>query len=969
MPIISFESGPQKGDQIKISEGQSILFGRDQQEGKLADAKASRAHFRIKEHKGSYFLKDLDSTNGTHVNEQRIQDVVKLKIEDRIRVGETVGAFLIAPGEVEREDGSVGVAPPPKRSTPRKSREPSLSGQTIGGYEVLSVVGKGGMGTVYLANQISLNREVALKVLSHQMTKDETFVKLFVDEARAAGQLNHPNIVQVYDVGQANGLNFFSMEYLPLGSVEDLLAKEGTLSVERSMAIALDSARGLVYAERKKMVHRDIKPENLMISENQHIKIADLGLAKSIREGAGQTGKEGILGTPHFISPEQAQGKNVDTRSDLYSLGASLYRMLTGRSPFVAKTVKEIVRAQINDPPTPIQDISPETPDDVASVIEQLMEKDPEDRFQSAQELVDALEEIQRIHHYGTGASRTKWIVLGALGIAAAAVATISILKSNEPTTVTPIDPNPVVNNSLSEEERAAQEAKLLETKAELAYQRASMDESGKGPVETVVELYRDIAKEYPKTSWGKKAWEKVGEIEGVIKNKDLQAEKRRNRLASALGDAKTGVRVALTEGNYKKALLFWDSFPAKDLLHSSPSEKKQFDDLRTNIITAANQWWDAEAKTVQDALDSNDLGVALEKVVALANNDNFEVSAPPELQQLGLKSEKLVKDALEKRLLWETKLYDQDRELFLGTFRTAQKQAHELSFSLASQTLAGIRDSLKTPAYSALSDSWASVFEMTDSTYKSCIQSLAKAAKEKSGNLTYPFPDFATTKRQGDIIEVTEKGLVFEQTVSRQKVNLSFNWTDYQETGLHLLVDLMLEGARRSSIDPTLVAQLASVLQQHEAAHRISKNNPKAEGDPVFTFVKNEDEANFLYQRATDLFKKDVFGTALDLIDQLSQKFPTTQAYLSRSDGTSILVNRVHLVGSDDLESKLQQSKTPAAPSPSQADPTNPTPGESAAQKEQSSGNQPTPTGGKEPVPPAETSVTSLAEGNQDKP
>jgi len=219
--------------------------------------------------------------------------------------------------------------------------EENLVGSTIGGYEVLSVLGRGGMGTVYKALQLSMEREVALKVLSHKLSGDKTYVERFLREARAAAALNHPNIVRIFDAAREGDSYFFSMELVRGRTVFDIVTDEGPMEVERALNIARQVADALAYAHRNGIIHRDIKPENIMLTPDEQVKLTDLGLAKhtgvagsdSVVTLAGQ-----VMGTPHYMSPEQVMDSSgVDHRTDIYSLGVTLYFMLTGKRPYGAR--------------------------------------------------------------------------------------------------------------------------------------------------------------------------------------------------------------------------------------------------------------------------------------------------------------------------------------------------------------------------------------------------------------------------------------------------------------------------------------------------------------------------------------------------------------------------------------------------------------------------------------------------------
>src|SRR3954466_2481837 len=222
--------------------------------------------------------------------------------------------------------------------------------QRVGGDEIDVLVGKGGMGEVYRARQLSMDRVVALKVLAGRLVRtDPSFAKKFVDEARAAGRLNHPNIIAVHDVGKAmipapgggeEEASYFSMEYVDGETLKTIVQRDGPPRrelVERVMAAMADA---LVYAEAMGVVHRDIKPDNIMVTEGGQVKLADLGLAQQMGDGAegldgerDAQGRSRVMGTPMYMSPEQARGLPTDHRSDQYSLGATLFHLLTGRAP------------------------------------------------------------------------------------------------------------------------------------------------------------------------------------------------------------------------------------------------------------------------------------------------------------------------------------------------------------------------------------------------------------------------------------------------------------------------------------------------------------------------------------------------------------------------------------------------------------------------------------------------------------
>jgi len=371
MPKLLVEKGPNKD--LEITVGKTVFAGRDTSAHiLLTEPMVSRLHFKIEHRPDGYYLVDLDSLNGTFVNRARVRARL-LKPGDMIQVGDTIFSFV---------------------SDDPAAQQKSLVGKIVGGYSIMERIGRGGMGTVYKALQISLNRTVAIKILSEDMLKDKTFIDMFLREARSAGQLNHNNIVQVYDVGRTpEDIYYFSMEYMHGGSIQELLIKKQRLTLFHATKMMLDAASGLQYAERKGIVHRDIKPDNLMLGEDEIIKIGDLGLAKSIYSPQ-QEQSNTLMGTPHYLAPEQAQGKAVDHRSDIYSLGASFYRIISGVTPYSASSVKEIITKKLREDPKPLKEILPSVPDSVVTVISRMMKRKIEERYANAGELIKDLKRL-----------------------------------------------------------------------------------------------------------------------------------------------------------------------------------------------------------------------------------------------------------------------------------------------------------------------------------------------------------------------------------------------------------------------------------------------------------------------------------------------------------------------------------------------------------------------------------------------
>src|SRR5262245_16508581 len=293
--------------------------------------------------------------------------------------------------------------------------EEKSSTSQLGDYRLLKKLGEGGMGTVFKARQVSMDRDVALKVLSRQLAKDSDFVERFYREARASAKLDHPNIVRGIAVGEEKGFHYFAMEFVDGESCERILGEQGKFNVGDAVKIALDVARALEHAHAKGMVHRDIKPENILLTRDGTVKLADLGLAKETDGNNALTQTGHGFGTPYYMPPEQARNaKNVDNRSDIYALGATLYNLLTGKLPFVGETAIEILTAKEEGQHSPARRHSSEIPELLDLVIDKMMARDPRARYQSATDLIVALEKTccatDRLSWIGscTAASGTK---------------------------------------------------------------------------------------------------------------------------------------------------------------------------------------------------------------------------------------------------------------------------------------------------------------------------------------------------------------------------------------------------------------------------------------------------------------------------------------------------------------------------------------------------------------------------------
>jgi serine/threonine protein kinase/WD40 repeat protein len=283
--------------------------------------------------------------------------------------------------------------------TPEGTRPGDDSGlpfEKLGHYEIVSRLGQGGMGDVYLGYERSLDRRVAIKVLPSQFARDPDLVRRFRAEATAAARLVHPNIIQIYYIGEDSGHHFFAMQFVDGMSLARLLSQHPRLTIDESLAIIDEVLSGLVAAHRQGFVHRDIKPGNILIDrEHRRALLADFGLVKSLEDSAAaRTSMGTVLGTADYIAPEQGLGKTVDCRSDLYSTGVVLYQLLCGRLPFIASESTAVIYQHVHEPPPLLGEVAPEVPAALATIVDKLLAKLPEDRYQTA---ADALADVRAV--------------------------------------------------------------------------------------------------------------------------------------------------------------------------------------------------------------------------------------------------------------------------------------------------------------------------------------------------------------------------------------------------------------------------------------------------------------------------------------------------------------------------------------------------------------------------------------------
>src|SRR3954471_741400 len=271
-----------------------------------------------------------------------------------------------------------------------------LVGKNLKDFFVLRRLGRGAMAEVYLAQQLSLGRQVALKVLNGDLARDPNYVRRFDHEARSAAALVHGSIVQIYEVGQHDGVHYIAQEYVPGRNLGEVIRSSGSLSPQVALDIIRQVAAALAKASSEDIVHRDIKPENIMLAQSGEVKVADFGLARVQGDGAVKLTQVGItMGTPLYMSPEQVEGKPLDSRSDIYSLGVTCFHMLSGQPPFRGDTALSVALQHVRKQPDRLENLRPDLPPALCRIVHKMLAKDPGERFQNPRELLHELRSLK----------------------------------------------------------------------------------------------------------------------------------------------------------------------------------------------------------------------------------------------------------------------------------------------------------------------------------------------------------------------------------------------------------------------------------------------------------------------------------------------------------------------------------------------------------------------------------------------
>ncbi len=370
MAKLRIVDGPLSGTEF-VLKNQAAVAGRHIECAiPVPDPKVSRNHAEfIPDQDGQFCILDLGSSNGTAINGIPLPPGTPRLLSggDEIRMGQNTFRYFAG-----------------------DARIPDLD---IPGYVLDDILAEGGMGSIFQATHKETGRPAAIKILHAGYARDEEFVGRFIQEARAAGRLSHPNIIKVFNVGRtANGRYYFTMELVKGSTLTQRLAG---LSTRDAARLFLDIADALDYAHKRGIIHRDIKPDNILIGKDGEPKLTDLGIAVLDQPNMAQSGPR-VLGTPHYMSPEQASGKNITATTDIYSLGATFFHVFSGQPLFDAPNPEQIMIKHVRERARPLSEVAPQVPRQLAAVVDRSLAKDPEKRYPDAGALRDAITEAIR---------------------------------------------------------------------------------------------------------------------------------------------------------------------------------------------------------------------------------------------------------------------------------------------------------------------------------------------------------------------------------------------------------------------------------------------------------------------------------------------------------------------------------------------------------------------------------------------
>ena len=621
-----------------------------------------------------------------------------------------------------------------------------LVGTELGGYRLLGRLGAGAVGVVYRALQINLDREVALKVLDAEVAKRPEAVASFRHEAQAAGRLTHPHVVQVYDVGEANGRQYYTMELVAGGDLEDRLEDGGAMPWQEAVAAVRDCCRALAFAEEKGLVHRDVKPENLMVAPGGLVKLADLGLAAT----RGMLDQEAAGGTPHFMAPE-AIGKqsSVDHRSDLYSVGCSLYRLLTEDTVFEGSTVKEILRAHRDEEPATLREAGVSAPRELDEVLAGLLAKDPDERYQHASEVVEDLEALLEAP---VGGKKT-WLAIPLLAVIGIGGWIAFGPKADDGDN----EPERVVEYI---ERGGADEAELERERVRAAYFEALAKPEAEGV--RLAALQQFLA-DYPEAEQASEAQAEIDRLqakpaEEVVESTPTETEEER-QAREALEAELASVRAALANQLFGQA---------RGLARGSErAAEEAMSKLASEIDREANAQFELWEGQHQTALDTQDWAAA-EKVRTHFTTSLGE-TAPPEWQA---RLAALTASAEESYAAAQATAFRAQREAFLQ-LATAPVRAPLLQLDLETATSAWIAasDATDHPGLQGLADELANLFERARDARATFD---ARVAAEELEILEY------SEQRKADVLGVSTDGLRLRVQIRGERIERTDPWSAY---------------------------------------------------------------------------------------------------------------------------------------------------------------------------------------------
>jgi len=496
-----------------------------------------------------------------------------------------------------------------------------LVGRTIAGYEVKRLLGAGGMGKVYLARQISIDRPVALKILSSRLVENENFTRRFIREAQAAGRLLHPNLVTVFDAGREGNTYFFSMEYVKGEPASRLIFETGMIEPFEALRIVRQVAEALRCAFEQGIIHRDIKPDNIMITPSGLVKLADLGLAKQIESESGESGLTvagAVMGTPHYLAPEQARNsKDVDQRADIYSLGCTLYHMLTGSVPFSGSSTYEILRKhEIEEPEFPADSAIPEP---VRQLVRSMMAKDAADRPQTP---TDVLAVVDRILGTPSTAAGT------GVPLTAGAMAATPVGLTRTPTPVQPgTDAATQPAKPVRRKKRfrwmvaavvvvvvllmLASSAKDREPARRFA-QAQQYAKDNPADTQALLRRYYDFARDYGGTKWADKAHEAIF---GVVQANAREHPEDTESILTMYNEMVVGLKGSIWATKAKQAILDIGYSQLEEALEEGPGKlDKVLEQLKEiKEATPDQEFAESVGTRIERLRDARDKGIELE--------------------------------------------------------------------------------------------------------------------------------------------------------------------------------------------------------------------------------------------------------------------------------------------------------------------------------------------------------------------